>query len=243
MQCLLKMSHMKSTKLRCILIDDSAIQRRAISKLVKEQSNLILTNEFSNGLDAKTYMAENAVDLIFLDIEMPGLNGFDLLESLESKPQVIIVSGSPEYAMRAFDYNVTDYLKKPVDRKRVDRAIETAVNIHVLHHPTAVEQEFIYINNHLKKTKLLLSEILWIEAYGDYVKIVSKDKRLLILSTMKAFAKQLPQDKFLRIHKSYTINLEKIEKFNGSSVEIAGQVIPLSRHKKELLIKALPILE
>lgn len=234
---------MKNTKLKCILIDDSALHRRAISKMVKEHPNLILTNEFSNGPDAKNDMADNAVDLIFLDIEMPGLNGFDLLESLESKPQVIIISGSPEYAMRAFDYNVTDYLKKPLDRKRFDLAIKKVINKHILEHTEEVEQEFIYVNNHLKKTKLLLSGILWIEAYGDYVKIVSKDKRLLILSTMKAFAKQLPQDKFLRIHKSYTINLEKIEKFNGSSVEIEGQVIPLSRHKKDLLMKALPILE
>lgn len=234
---------MKNTKLKCILIDDSAIQRRAISKLVKEQSNLILTNEFSNGLDAKNDMANNAVDLIFLDIEMPGLNGFDLLESLENKPQVIIISGNPDYAMKAFDYDVTDYLKKPVEKKRFDLAVKKAVNQYILEHTEEVEEEYIYINSHLKKTKLLLNEVLWIEAYGDYVKIITKDKRLLILSTMKAFAKQLPQDKFLRIHKSYTVNLEKIEKFNGSSVEITGQVIPLSRHKKELLMNALTILE
>jgi two-component system LytT family response regulator len=145
--------------------------------------------------------------------------------------------------MKAFDHNVTDYLKKPVDKKRFDLAVKKAVGRHILENTEEVEQEFIYINNHLKKTKLLLNEILWIEAYGDYVKIIAKDTRPLILSTMKAFAKQLPQDKFLRIHKSYIINLEKIEKFNGSSVEIAGQIIPLSRHKKELLIKALTVLE
>lgn len=234
---------MKNTKLKCILIDDSAIQRRAISKLVKEQSSLILTNEFSNGLDAKNDMGNNAVDLIFLDIEMPGLNGFDLLELLEHKPQVIIISGNPDYAMKAFDYNVTDYLKKPVDKKRFDLAIKKAISNHILAHTEEVDEEFIYVNNQLKKTKLLLNEIFWIEAFGDYVKIIAKDKRLLVLSTMKAFTKQLPPNKFLRIHKSYTVNLEKIEKFNGSSVEIEGQVIPLSRHKKELLIKALTILE
>lgn len=237
---------MKNTKLKCILIDDSTIQRRAISKLVKEQPNLILINEFSDGLDAKNELANNGVDLIFLDIEMPGLNGFDLLElreSLEYKPQIIIISGSPDYAMKAFDYDVTDYLKKPVDKKRFELAVKKAVGNHILRHIEQIEQEFIYINSHLKKSKLLLNDILWIEAYGDYVKIIGKDTKPLILSTMKAFAKQLPQDKFLRIHKSYIVNLEKIEKFNGSSVEIADQVIPLSRHKKELLIKALTILE
>lgn len=234
---------MKSTRLKCILIDDSTVQRRAIAKLVKEQSFLILDGEFSNGMDAKDYMADNEVDLIFLDIEMPNINGFDLLESLESKPQVIVISGNPDYAMKAFDYDVTDYLKKPLDKKRFDLAVKKAVSKHVLEHTEEVEEEFIYINSHLRKTKLFLNEVLWIEAYGDYVKIITKDKTLLILSTMKAFAKQLPQDKFLRIHKSYTVNLEKIEKFNGSSVEIADQVIPLSRHKKDLLIKALTILE
>src|SRR5690606_37660928 len=115
MQCMLNMSHMKNTKLKCILIDDSALHRRAISKLVKEHPNLVLINEFGNGPDAKSYMANHSVDLTFLDIEMPGVNGYDLLENLDSKPQVIIVSGSPEYARRASAYNVTDYFKNPVD--------------------------------------------------------------------------------------------------------------------------------
>ncbi|MCM4152530.1 DNA-binding response regulator [Arenibacter sp. N53] len=234
---------MKNTKLKCILIDDSTVQRRAVAKIIKEHSKLELINEYDNGLDAKNDIGSNTLDLIFLDIEMPGLNGFDLLESLEHKPQVILISGNPNYAMKAFDYDVTDYLQKPVDKNRFDLSIKKAINKFDLQNAEEIELEYIYVNSNLKKTKLFLNEILWIEAYGDYVKIITNEKKTLILSTMKAFAKQLPKDKFLRIHKSYTVNLEKIENFNGSTVEINGQVIPLSRHKKEALIEALVVIE
>ena len=234
---------MKNTKLKCILIDDSTVQRRAVAKIIKEHSKLELINEFDNGMDAKNDIGSNTVDLIFLDIEMPGFNGFDLLESLEHKPQVILISGNPNYAMKAFDYDVTDYLQKPVDKVRFDISIKKAINKFELQNAEEIELEYIYVNSNLKKTKLFLNEILWIEAFGDYVKIITNERKTLILSTMKAFAKQLPKDKFLRIHKSYTVNLEKIENFNGSTVEINGQVIPLSRHKKEALIEALVIIE
>ncbi|MCM4168207.1 Transcriptional regulatory protein YpdB [Arenibacter antarcticus] len=234
---------MKSSKLKCILIDDSAIQRRAISKLIKENKSLVLLHEFGNGEIAKDFLALNVVDLIFLDIEMPLISGFDLLESLDEKPQIIVISGSAEHAMKAFDYDVADYLKKPLDKKRFDNAVKKAAINHKIVNTEEIEQEFIYINHQLKKTKLILNEILWVEANGDYIKIISKERNMLILSTMKAFADNLPSDKFLRIHKSFIVNLDKIDKFNGSSVEIDGKVIPLSRHKKELLKKALIIIE
>lgn len=234
---------MKNIKLKCILIDDSTVQRRAVAKIIKEHSRLDLINEYDNGIDAKNGLGSNTVDLIFLDIEMPGFNGFDFLDSMEHKPQVILVSASSNYAMKAFDYDVTDYLQKPLDKRRFDVSIRKAINKFELQNAEEVELEFIYVNSNLKKTKLFLNEILWVEAYGDYVKVVSYEKKTLILSTMKAFAKQLPKDKFLRIHKSYTVNLEKIENFNGSTVEINQQVIPLSRHKKEALIQALVVIE
>nr|WP_262921907.1 LytTR family DNA-binding domain-containing protein [Arenibacter sp. A80] len=234
---------MRNIKLKCILIDDSTVQRRAVAKIIKEHSKLDLINEYDNGLDAKNGLVGNTVDLIFLDIEMPGFNGFEFLDSMEYKPQVILVSGSPNYAMKAFDYDVTDYLQKPLDKRRFDVSIRKAINKFEIQNSEKVELEYIYVNSNLKKTKLFLNEILWVEAYGDYVKVVSYEKKTLILSTMKAFAKQLPKDKFLRIHKSFTVNLEKIENFNGSTVEINEQTIPLSRHKKEALIQALVIIE
>jgi DNA-binding LytR/AlgR family response regulator len=234
---------MKKTKLKCILIDDSSVQRRAVSKIIKEHSKLDLINEFDNGLAAKSVIDSNTVDLIFLDIEMPGFDGFDLLESLDHKPQVILISGNPNHAMKAFDYDVTDYLQKPLDKSRFDVSIKKAINKFELQNAEEIKPEYIYVNSNLKKAKLFMNDILWIEAYGDYVRIITNEKKTLILSTMKAFAKQLPKDKFLRIHKSYTVNLEKIENFNGSTVEINGQVIPLSRHKKEALIEALVVIE
>ncbi|WP_034256168.1 LytR/AlgR family response regulator transcription factor [Arenibacter latericius] len=234
---------MKSSKLKCILIEDSAMQRRTISKLIKDNPSLLFLDEFKNGLEAKEFLTDNEVDLIFLDIEMPLVSGFDLLESLNVIPQIIVISASADHAMKAFDYNVADYLKKPVDKKRFDNAVKKAITNHKLENTEEVEQDYIYINHQLKNTKLILNDILWVEAYGDYIKIISKEKNMLILSTMKGFNNQLPSDKFMRIHKSFIVNLDKIEKFNGSSVEINGKVIPLSRHKKELLQNALVVVE
>ena len=234
---------MKNIKLKCLLIDDSTTQRRAVAKLVKEHPKLLLVNELDNGLCALKELSKTPVDLIFLDIEMPGLSGFDLLESLESKPQVILVSGNPNHAMKAFDYDVTDYLKKPLDKSRFDVAIKKALNTYKLQNKETVKPQYITVTNNLKKTKLFLHEIMWIEAYGDYVKIITEEKNTLVLSTMKGFAQQLPQNKFLRIHKSYIVNLEKIENFNGSTVELCGHTIPLSRHKKEALMEALVVIE
>ncbi|GGW32517.1 DNA-binding response regulator [Arenibacter certesii] len=239
----MNLSYMKSSKLKCVLIEDSAMQRRTISKLIKDNTSLFYLDEFRNGQEAKVFLADNDVDLIFLDIEMPIVNGFDLLESLEEKPQIIVISASAHHAMKAFDYNVADYLQKPVDKKRFDNAVKKALTNFRLENIEETEQDFIYINHQLKNTKLILNDILWVEAYGDYIKIISKDKNMLILSTMKAFNDQLPSDKFLRIHKSFIVNLDKIDKFNGSSVEIDGKIIPLSRHKKELLQNALVVVE
>ncbi len=239
MWCIVKMNHMKKNRLKCILIDDSAIQRRSISKLISKNIRLDLLGEFENAQVAKDYLEQHEVDLIFLDIEMPLVSGFDLLESLEEKPQIIVISSSAEHALKAFDYNVTDYLKKPLDKNRLNDAVKKALQNHQLELTDKTAPESIYITHQLKKTQLVLNEILWVEAYGDYIKIFCKEKRLLILSTMKSFAQQLPADKFLRIHKSYIVNLEKIEEYNGSSVVIQEKSIPLSRHKKELLQQAL----
>lgn len=215
------------------------MQRRAISKLIKENTSLFLIDEFVNGEEAKYFLANNTVDLIFLYIEMPLVSGFDLLESMIEKPQIIVISGSANHAMKAFEYNVTDYITKPLNKDRFNEAVKKAYSYHKLDKTEVVEQSFIYVTYQSNRTKLILNEILWVEAHGDYIKIISKEQSLLILSTMKSFTKQLPVDKFLRIHKTFIVNLDKIEKFNSSSVEIDGNTIPLGRHKKDALQKAL----
>lgn len=227
-------------KINCIVVDDSSIQRLTITKLVTENPNLSLVGEFSNAIEAKNCITNKNVDLVFLDIEMPVINGFDLLDGLKAKPQVIFITSKTEYAVKAFDYAATDYLHKPITRERFNVAVKKAMNFVLLGKENSDEESpFIFIKSNLKKLKIYISRIKWIEAYGDYVKVITDEDNHLVLSTMKAFESELPKDKFIRVHKSFIVNIDKIDKFNSKFAEIGTNKIPLSRNKKEDLVKAI----
>lgn len=227
-------------KINCIVVDDSSIQRLTITKLVTENPNLSLVGEFSNAIEAKNCITNKNVDLVFLDIEMPIISGFDLLDGLKAKPQVIFITSKTEYAVKAFDYAATDYLHKPITRERFNVAVKKAMNFVLLGKENSDEESpFIFIKSNLKKLKIYISRIKWIEAYGDYVKVITDEDNHLVLSTMKAFESELPNDKFIRVHKSFIVNIDKIDKFNSKFAEIGTNKIPLSRNKKEDLVKAI----
>ena len=226
-------------KLKCIVVDDSTMQRLAVAKLVKNHPNLTLIAEYSNAIEAKNGLKAHDIDLIFLDVEMPIINGFDLLEALENPPQVILITGKADYAVKAFDYDVTDYLHKPITLARFESSVRRAIIQAEQSTRREDDEEHIFVKSNLKKRKVILNDIKWIEALGDYIKLVTDEANIVILSTMKSFENQLPADKFLRIHKSFIVNLEKIEKFNSKNVEVGGRQIPLSRNKKTELAEAL----
>jgi DNA-binding LytR/AlgR family response regulator len=227
-------------KLNCIVVDDSAVQRVTITKLVNESTLLNLIGDFANALEAKNCINNNTIDLIFLDVEMPLISGFDLLDGLKTKPQIIFITSKADYAAKAFDYEATDFLQKPLSKERFIKAIKKASDLHALRYDLHEEQgESIVIKSNLKKLKIYLSKIKWIEAYGDYVKVVTDDETHLVLSTMKGFEKELPEGKFIRVHKSFIINLSRVEKFNNKFIEIGTTKIPLSRNKKEEIVKAI----
>ncbi len=227
--------------INCIVVDDSATQRIPITKLVNDHPSLKLIGEYGNAIEAKNALKTKDVDLIFLDIEMPVLDGFDLLAVLDDPPQVIVVTGKTEYAFKAFDYDVADYLHKPLNKKRFDLAIDRVIaNIksqQVV--PDEETGEHIFVKSDLKQRKVFLSQIQWVEALGDYIKLITKDETIVVLSTMKAFEQLLPKERFLRVHKSYIINLDKVTRFDSRKIGIGENVIPLSRNKKEDLLRAL----
>jgi DNA-binding LytR/AlgR family response regulator len=229
-------------KLNCIVVDDSTVQRMIINKLINNHPNLHLIGDFSNAIEARGCLTIHNVDLIFLDIEMPVISGFDFLDGLKIKPQIIFITSKAEYAMKAFDYDATDYLQKPILLDRFNSSVKRALSLFLLKSETHEEDgEFIFIKSNLKKLKIYISKIKWIEAFGDYVKVITEDDSNLVLSTMKAFENDLPKDKFVRVHKSYIINIDKVERFNSRFAEIGITKIPLSRHKKEDLVKALAV--
>lgn len=227
-------------RLNCIVVDDSSLHRIIITKLVEKHPNLHLIGDFSNAIEAKGCINLHNVDLIFLDIEMPVINGFDFVDGLQIKPQIIFITAKAEYAMKAFDYRATDYLQKPLAVNRFNISIKRAMNLYLLKSDSPVQDvEHIFIKCNLKKLKIFTAKIKWIEAFGDYVRVITEDDSNLVLSTMKSFENELSKDKFVRVHKSYIINIDKVKSINGRFAEIGITKIPLSRQKKENLVKAL----
>lgn len=227
-------------KLNCVVVDDSSLQRMVIAKLVNNHPNLLLVGDFSNAIEAKNCMTVHPIDLIFLDIEMPVISGFDFIDGLKIKPQIIFITSKAEYALKAFEYEATDYLQKPLVLERFNSSVARALRFQMMKRENLSDEgEHIFIKSNLKKLKVYTNKIKWIEAFGDYVKVVTEEETNLVLSTMKSFEKDLSGDKFIRVHKSYIINIDKVERFNSKFAEIGVTKIPLSRNKKINLIRAL----
>lgn len=228
---------MDSVVLKCMVVDDSSLQRLSIIRLVKNNSLLELVAECNNALKAKEALQKSEIDLVFLDIEMPIMSGFDLLKGLSKKPEIIVISGKTDYAFKAFDHSAIDYLQKPVVKERFDLAVQKAYNVHVSKFGENISEDdsdFIMIKSKLKNYKILLKNINYIEAAGDYVKIRTITEVYEVLSTLKNFNKRLP-DYFLRVHKSYVVNLRKIQNYTHKSVEIDNISLPVSRGKKDIM--------
>ncbi len=226
--------------LKCVIVDDSTLQRLSIVRLIDNHPSLNLIAEYNNAIEAKIGLANQKVDLIFLDIEMPILSGFDLLDDLEEKPQVIFITGKTKYAFKAFDYDAVDYLRKPISKERFLNAVHKAItNFKLKNEDDFDEGEFIFVKSNLKKRKVFLNDLRYIEALGDYVKLVTEHDALVVLSTMKAFEALLPKDRFLRIHKSYIVNIEKVERYNSKVIELDNEQLPLSRNRKAELVELL----
>jgi len=228
-------------KLKCIVIDDSSLQRILMEKLIEDHPNLSMSGSFSSAFEAKEFMDDTPIDLIFLDIEMPNLNGFEFIDLLITRPQIIFITSVMTHAVKAFDYEATDFLHKPVNIDRFNAAIRKAINKYLFTNESAENNQHIIIKSNLQKFKIYLRQIKWVEASGDYVKIVTEDNIYTILSTMKAIEKSINSYKFIRIHKSFIINIDKIQKFNSKYVEIDSLQIPLSRTKRETLAKTMDI--
>ena len=231
---------MEKPILKCAIVDDSTLQRLSIVKLIENHPSLDLVAEYNNAIEAKLGLANNEIDLVFLDIEMPILSGFDLLDDLTHKPQIIFVTGKTKYAFKAFDYDAVDYLRKPISKERFLNAVHKAITNYKLKHDDGFDDEdFIFVKSNLKKRKVFLNELMYIEALGDYVKLVTEHDSLVVLSTMKAFEALLPSDRFLRIHKSYIVNLDKVQRYISKVIELETTQLPLSRNRKADLVEAL----
>ncbi|WP_298929963.1 response regulator transcription factor [uncultured Allomuricauda sp.] len=215
------------TALRVIIIDDEPLAINVLKNYAEQIKQLQLVNTFSNAIDATSFLQENEVDIIFLDINMPILDGLNFLESLHVSPMIVITTAHEEYALKSFELEVIDYLVKPIPfprfLKTVNRIISLKQGASNTGSQSTNEKPSIFVKVDKKKLqKIFLDEIVVVESLKDYIRIKTTSAKYIIHKTLGSFTDELPSDKFLRIHRSYTIAIDKVEAIEGNSLEVDG---------------------
>ncbi|HWK06629.1 MAG TPA: LytTR family DNA-binding domain-containing protein [Puia sp.] len=235
-------------KTTCIIVEDIQIAADFLRKFCEKSELIEVKGHFLNAEDALEFLDENKVDLIFLDIEMPGASGFELLDRLTYSPRIVLTTSKTEYAFDAFQYNVNDYLKKPFTYKRFMEAIQKiqaatpGQAIPSGAAPPSADMEFLFIKAEDKLIKIKKDDILFLESMRDYVKFVTAGKSYITYSTLKNMEEKLIGQNFLKVHRSYIVNITKIEDIRGNTIYVQGSQIPVGKAHKDELVGRLNIL-
>jgi DNA-binding LytR/AlgR family response regulator len=230
--------------IKCIIVDDEPLAIEIVESYVQKVEQLQLVSTFRNAVSAFTFLQQHSVDLIFLDIQMPKLSGIDFLKTLKHPPKVIFTTAFREYALEGFELEIVDYLLKPIPFDRFLKAVAK-----VLHQPSPVpgnpvKQEvisdnYVYFKVDKKMIKTKMADVLYIESIKDYVKVITSGKEIVTQQKISYLEESLPRAQFLRIHRSFIVNLEKIDAYSATDVEIGKHNIPIGRNYKNDVMKIL----
>jgi DNA-binding LytR/AlgR family response regulator len=230
--------------IKCIIVDDEKLAREVLSVLILKSDKLVLLEQFSNAIDAIKYLNANKVDLVFLDIHMPNFSGFDFVQTIKDPPKVILVTVDKNFALEAFNYNcISDYLIKPLVEERFNKAInrisiKREKSLVPLNSNDSSVKE-IYVNIDKRLIKIDTSSINFIQANGDYILIRTEATNYTVHTTLKKIEDKLPKTSFLKIHRSYIINVNKIIDIQDSTVLIGKDLIPVSKNNRPILMESL----
>lgn len=214
--------------LSAIIIDDEPLAIKVLKNYIEQIKEVELTATFSNAVEASTFLQQHTVDIVFLDINMPVLNGLDFLANLTVKPMVIMTTAHEEYALKSFDLEAIDYLVKPIPFPRFLKAIQRIIGLKqgqntVVQESNATPTNSIFVKVDKKKLqKIIIDDIVVIESLKDYIHIKTTSQKFIVHRTLSSFTEELPSDKFIRIHRSYTVAIERITAVEGNSLEIEG---------------------
>ncbi|NHA05013.1 response regulator transcription factor [Mucilaginibacter sp. HC2] len=234
-------------KIRTLIVDDEPHAIEVLEKYISQFNQMELVGKCGDAIQAFQVLQQKPVDLMFLDIKMPGIKGTDLLRSLKNPPRVIFTTAYSEYALEGFELNAVDYLLKPISFERFLRAVDKIYQLAeskprpVITHeaPVSDHETFIYLKVERKTVKVNVNDILWIESLRDYVKVVIKDQVYITRQKISMLEEMLPENKFVRIHRSFIVALGKIDSFYSYSIEIAGHELPIGRNYKQDVQKKL----
>jgi DNA-binding LytR/AlgR family response regulator len=217
--------------IRCIVLEDEEPAQNLLRHYFKRMPELELVEVFDNALEASDFLENNTVDLIITDIEMPRLTGLDFIRMLSPRPQIVIITAYRQHGSDAYELEVTDYLVKPVHFERFQKAIEKVKrNLLLEVHKNTPSETAIYVKEDGKMVKIEFGDIFYIEGFGDYVKITTKERSITTLSTMNKMIETLPSTKFSRVHKSYIVNTDKIH-----SIDSPNSLVTMN-DKKEITL-------
>lgn len=224
--------------MRAIAIDDEPLALEVVRSHASKVPFLELTAEFTDAFKALEFMQKEKVDLIFLDIKMPDISGLDFFRSLSKKPLVIFTTAYSEHAVSSFDLDAVDYLLKPFSLARFIKSCNKAYELHNFRN-SAEPDNFIFVKDGYDQLKIRFEDILYLEAAGNYVTFTLREKKVLTRSTFMEATNLLPPDKFVRIHRSFIVSVEKIDKVERHQVTIQNIKVPVSGAYREELQKAL----
>jgi DNA-binding LytR/AlgR family response regulator len=237
-------------KLSCIIVEDIQIAADFLRKFCEKSDLVEVKGHFLNVADALDFLDQEKVDVLFLDVEMPGANGFELLDRLTYSPMIILTTSKTEYAFNAFQYHVDDYLKKPFTFKRFQEAIQKLQGKVAAQTPAittapsapAADTDFLFIKAEDKLIKLKKDDILFLESMRDYVKFVTPAKNYITYSTLKNMEEKLIGPNFIKVHRSYIVNITKIDDIRGNTIYLLGNQIPIGKGHKDEVAARLNIL-
>ena len=227
-------------KISSIIVEDLQPAAEFLQKFCERSGLVSVQGSFPDAEQALAFLSENLVDVIFLDVEMPGLNGFQMLDQLVYQPQVVLTTSKPEYAYNAFEYKVTDFLKKPFTYQRFMDAVQKVEKIKQQNEESADAEIFIKVNG--KLVKLKYDDILFMESMGDYVKFVTAEKRYITLNTMKNLEQKFCGNQFCKVHRSYIVNISAIDDIQENTLYIRGNEIPVSKSNKASVLQKINVL-
>ncbi len=224
-------------EIKCLIIDDEVLAQNVIENYISTIPTLKLVGKCDNAVEAISFLHNNSVDLLFLDLNMPELSGLDMLKTLTKPPKVILTTAYSEYALESYEYGVVDYLLKPIKLERFIKSVNKVVeqfNQQAVHDEHKDEAKFqtVFIKDDQVTYQVSTEDILYVEAYGNYLKVHTPGKVYVTRETMHDIEKKLPENVFMRVHKSFIISLSKIQSISGNRVFINQQEIPIGEMYK-----------
>lgn len=228
-------------ELRCIAIDDEPLALRKVASFIEKMNGPVLLRTFTNALEAIPFLKEEEVDLVFLDVQMEGFTGIQLLETVKNLPQIILTTAYEQYALKGFEYRVADYLLKPYSFERFVQAVDRVMEILKMKHHAGAEEEggFFFVRTEYRLEKILLADILYVEGMRDYLQIVTAAKKIMTLQNFRFMEGKLKPPQFLRVHNSFMVSVGRIESIERNRIRIGDRMIPISSTYRDAFFAAL----